>query len=175
MSLGFNSIFKYDEESGEFILKDPEDKKNLIDRIHYNGDIIKDGKLTGNAFDIYKIEDLSSSDESKKYKSRLMSMLSLYGEANGSSIFRTNEFGVTVFNKEHNVFKVNPITNKIEFNIKDTELQNEIRNIVESYCRDFISEVKEDLSTYIEILKDNENLEYDDKTFNSYILNEKKC
>ena len=171
MSLGFNSIFEYDKKSDEFILKDPEDKKNLIDRIHYNGDIIKDGKLTGNAFDIYKIEDLSSSDESKKYKSRLMSMLSLYGEANGSSIFRTNEFGVTVFNKKHNAFMINPITNKIQFNIYNTKLQNEIRNIVESYCRDFISEVKEDLSTYIEILKDNENLEYDDKTFNSYILN----
>ena len=171
MALGFNAIFKYDEQSGNFILKDPKDKKNLIDRIHYNGDIIENGKLTGKAFDIFKIEDLDSKDAERQYKSKLMSLLSLYGGVDTKSIFETNEFGVTIFNKQHKAFKVNSLTNKIEFNIKDNNLQNAIKEIVENYCKDFINTVKEDLSTYIEILKENENLGYDEKTFNSYILN----
>lgn len=48
-----NNVFELDEDTNTFISKDS--VNGLIDRFHYNGSIVKDGKLSGNVFNFTKL------------------------------------------------------------------------------------------------------------------------
>lgn len=150
-----NNVFEY--KNGKWTTKKNTD--NLINRAHHNGDIVKNGRLTGNFFKFNRLFNVNGQD----YNEKLFNELSLYGGDN--AIFSVNNDGSLSINLDNNTNRLikinnNGITPVLELNSDYVEndinwLDNIITNACSEFTTNYLSEcykeyqsIKDKLSDY---------------------------
>ena len=150
-----NNVFEY--KNGKWTTKKNTD--NLINRAHHNGDIVKNGRLTGNFFKFNRLFNVNGQD----YNEKLFNELSLYGGDN--AIFSVNNDGGLSINLDNNTNRLIKINNNgivpvLELNTDYVEndinwLDNIITNACSEFTTNYLSEcykeyqsIKDKLSDY---------------------------
>lgn len=150
-----NNVFEY--KNGKWTTKKNTD--NLINRAHHNGDIVKNGRLTGNFFKFNRLFNVNGQD----YNEKLFNELSLYGGDN--AIFSVNNDGSLSINLDNNTNRLIKINNNgivpvLELNVDYIEndinwLDNIITNACSEFTTNYLSEcykeyqsIKDKLSDY---------------------------
>ena len=159
--LNLNNVFEKNNK-GEWVTKD--NTENLIDRAHYNGEIVKDGKLTGNFFKFIRLFEVNGFNTNN----RLNNSLLLYREGNRNSsdnLFSVTRNGKLKLNiKRNDLIKIN--NGQIELNISEDNVIN-LENIVTKWINNFTREIYNRSRQYETIIEDR----FDINQINEAILN----
>lgn len=138
-----NNVFERNKND-EYITKD--NTNGLLERVHFNGDIVSNGKLTGNFFKFIKLFKTNNYDANAE----MQRILSLYGGVNAMFIERN---GKLVLNKQHPLLNVE--NGRISLKT-GTELENILEEIVTSWITSFSDEITERLNDYTSLLENND-------------------
>lgn len=141
-----NNVFE--NKKGRWISKD--DTTNLIDRAHFNGgQIVKDGRLTGNFFNFIRLFDTSGYSAGQELAKELF----LYGQDSdikGSGLINLIRGGKLELNLNRNDL-VELVDGRISLNINE-ENTNLINDIVEKWLNAYYAEVVDRTSQYNTII-----------------------
>lgn len=136
-----NNVFKKDTK-GNWTLR--KDTTGLIDRAHYNGTIVKDGKLTGNFFSFRK---LFQTDE-VNVQELMEQQLFLYGGLNDGLIHLTQKSGS--INMNHSL--VREENGRLVLNLSN-ETNQILDSITEQWIKGFNKEVVRRTQQYSKLLQ----------------------
>ena len=137
-----NNVFTKDTKGNWKLRKDT---TGLIDRAHYNGTIVEDGKLTGNFFSFKKLFQTDGVDVQKLMEQQL----SLYGEENEGLIHLTEKSGS--INMNHGL--VREENGRLVLNLS-TETNQVLDDITEQWIKGFNKEVVRRISQYGKLLNE---------------------
>jgi len=135
-----NNIF----ENKDGVWKIKENKQGLFSNYHYKGDILENGKLTGQIFKFLRLH----STDNVNVNALIEDMLSIYGGAKKGLI---NKNG-TLNTKRTDLIKIDSIgkiapANKFKYN-------EQIDNFLDNYLKEIINNAKEQFSSYQDIVGD---------------------
>lgn len=131
-----NNVFEY--KNGRWVTKSS--AKGLIELAHYKGEIVKDGKLTGNFFNFlkfFKTKGYSVNDA-------MHELLSLYG--GDDALFKKNRNGgLTLNTKRNDIIRIED--RRISLTISN-DLNSKLDEIVSNWVLNFREEILERLEQY---------------------------
>lgn len=136
-----NNVFKKDTK-GNWTLR--KDTIGLIDRAHYNGTIVKDGKLTGNFFSFRKLFQT----DGVNVQELMEQQLSLYGGLNDGLIHLTQKSGS--INMNHSL--VREENGRLVLNLSN-ETNQILDSITEQWIKGFNKEVVRRTQQYSKLLQ----------------------
>lgn len=160
-----NNIIEY--SNGEFVIKKNYD--NLIDRYHFNdGEIVKDGKLTGNVFKFLRLFNTGDIDINNRINNEFL----LYGQGikNGQSpiITITNAGNIKVAENRDDLIIID--NNKISLNISKENVAL-LENMVSDWMFSFSNTINNESRKYQTIIGDIYNNEQvQDAMFNIALM-----
>lgn len=159
-----NNVFEYNK--GEFSIK--KDGVGLIDRYHYNGEIVKDGKLTGNVFNFVRLFETMGYNTN----SELDNGLFLYGQditdQKQPLIAITKNNKVTLNTNRNDLIIIN--NGKIELNIDNANIEL-LESIVENWVINFSKEINNRTKQYETIIDERfTNEQVQDAIFNAALM-----
>lgn len=135
-----NNVFKKDTKGNWKLRKDT---TGLIDRAHYNGTIVKDGRLTGNFFSFRKLFQT----DGVNVQELMEQQLSLYGEVNDGLIHLTQQSGS--INMNHGL--VREENGRLVLNLSN-ETNQILDSITEQWIKGFNKEVVRRTQQYNKLL-----------------------
>lgn len=156
-----NAIFVRDKDGYYRIKSDKTAIANLLEKYHYNGEIVKDGKLTGNVFKFNKLFDTSIYDAN----AAIETMLSLYG---GDGIIKTDGRGLYI-NPDNIVGEDSKVFISIDENGKfilnnnfnlNAIIDEVVDNWIKAFSVDIISNYQQYVPIIDEVLKHGDNTMY---------------
>lgn len=158
MIKGLNTIF----ENG--ILRT--NTHGLLDRMLKDGDnIVKNGKLAGNAFKFKRLFETSSYNAEEA----LNALTSLYGEDNKALLTPTAN-GFTI-NTDHNgIIIYNTETNEFELNLSNDNIKS-IKTIVNNWSNAAVQDGINYAKEFTDVMKEY-NIPFNEGTFANYLLND---
>jgi hypothetical protein len=136
-----NNLFKKDTKGNWKLRKNT---TGLIDRAHYNGTIIKDGRLTGNFFTFKKLFNTNGYNVQDSMENEL----SLYGELDNALLHITKTTGS--INMNHGL--VREENGRLVLNISE-EINKVLDNITENWIKNFNKEVNQRTKQYDKLLQ----------------------
>lgn len=137
-----NNVFKKDTKGKWKIRKDT---IGLIDRAHYNGTIVKDGKLTGNFFSFRKL----FKTDGVNVQELMEQQLSLYGGVDGGLMHLTQKTGT--INMKHGL--VRKENGRLVLNLSE-ETNRVLDDITEQWIKGFNKEVVRRTKQYNKLLNE---------------------
>lgn len=165
-AINLNNITEKDE-NGDWVIR--EDTNSLFEFFHYNGSIIKDGKLTGNVFKFTKLfsDTYNVNDAVEK-------LLNIYGSSDSLIIQRADGKYIINRNRLSDIFYVDTvkgeeiITVGTDFQSNLTpELNNGIDTIIENWLDSYITEIGNQKNNFESIINSNYNVH----SFEEWALN----
>lgn len=140
-----NNVFEKNKK-GEWVTR--KDTTGLIDRAHYNKEIVKDGRLTGNFFSFKKLFTSRGYNVDKK----MDELLSLYGQVDGS-LFKKTRTGLSLNTDRTDI--INTKNGRIEL-VVSKQLNTILDNVVDEWINNFYSEIINRTQQYQTILSEND-------------------
>lgn len=146
-----NNLFELDK-NGKWVLR--KDNPDLIDKVHKNGDIIKDGKLSGNFFKFFKLFETSTFETQKVIEQ----MLSLYGgvqEGRNGGLIHVSGTTATINEKNKLLVPGEQSNGKLVLNKDDKEVDAIINDIVSQWLTSYNKELIALEQEYKSIMREN--------------------
>lgn len=155
-----NNIFEL-QNDGKWKLK--ENTLGLFDRFHYNGELVKDGKLTGNVFKFLRLFSTTNYNVNEAVEKGLF----LYGGGN-TNLLKVTRNGSIELNVNSPI--INIIEGKISLNYNS--ITNIVENIVKNWITDFINDIHTESLQYKDIIGNRfTQTQIDDAILNSALMN----
>ena len=166
-----NNIFERDSK-GNYISKTSTD--NLFEVLHYNGSIVKDGKLTGQEFLFKKLFNVGFDANSVIYK-----LLGIYDAKDSSfnkSFFKIRKDGRLQINfRDNDIFRlvdangkkgIITVGNDFDSSMNQT-ISEGIDNIVSDWLDSYVKYIQQSRTQFETILDAADNLDFTDYMFNT--------
>ena len=165
-----NNVFR--KEGRTWVTR--EDKNSLFDRVHFNGNIVEDGKLSGKFFKFQKLFETNNYNVEKAIEE----LLFLYGGSN--ALFIKTKSGLKINNKRiitkntktedlTPMHLINEVNGELRANINN-EVSNLLDNIVEEWINNFHKEILNRTSQYKTILE-SISTKYNSNDISEFIYN----
>lgn len=165
---GLNSVFVQDADN-HFVVRD--NTFNLLDRILYNGSIVKDGKLTGNAFKFNRLFDVVG----YKASEQIENVLSLYGQG---GLVKDGGNGNLYIDLSDNNSPIKHVTHtesdgttysSFELNLTD-EIKDKLMQIVVDWYNAYEAEINQRTNKFTKAMRDN-GINFNQSDLINFVMN----